>query len=143
MTDGLKPILCDLERPRLELRYFTGPAGLSPPSINDSTTSILSAAYCFQELKDAIVSESSESPNGFLVACFSDHPLVGMLREHTSKPVIGIFEASVMHAVAFGQPFAIVTTGRYWEQALPAGVNRGLWLCKYGRAFSSAWRAPE
>ncbi|OSC97343.1 hypothetical protein PYCCODRAFT_1440324 [Trametes coccinea BRFM310] len=138
MTDALKPILSDLEHPGLDLRYYTGPAGLSPPSINDSTTSILSAAYCFQELKgrDVVGEESKASaPDGYLVACFSDHPLVGMLRENTSKPVVGIFEASIMHAIGLGQPFGIVTTGRYWEQALPAGVKRIFGSADMGGAF--------
>ncbi|CDO75955.1 hypothetical protein BN946_scf184888.g5 [Trametes cinnabarina] len=141
MTDALKPILSDLEHPGLELDYFTGPAELSPPSINDSTTSILSAAHCFERLRTEIVRETS-SHDAYLVACFSDHPLVGMLREHTSKPVLGIFEASVMHAVALGQPFGIVTTGRHWEQALTAGVARIFGSADMGGMFAgveSTW----
>ncbi|KAI9067456.1 hypothetical protein FKP32DRAFT_1700792, partial [Trametes sanguinea] len=74
-------------------------------------------AYYFRNLSDAIISETSDNPDGYLVACFSDDPLVGMLREHASKPVIGIFKASVVDAVALGQPLGIVTTGRYYPEA--------------------------
>ncbi|KAI8978329.1 hypothetical protein BD414DRAFT_495210, partial [Trametes punicea] len=49
---------------------------------------------------------------------------MGMLREQTSRPAIGIFEASITQALALGQPFGIVTTGHYWEQAFAAGVKR-------------------
>ena len=123
MTEGLEPILADLIHPHLELRYLTGPKA-SPPSVNDLTTSILSAAHTFPSVLTVLHSEGPGIPDAVLVACFSDHPLVGMLKEHTDKPVVGIFEASIMHALALGQPFGVVTTGKYWEGALTEGVRR-------------------
>nr|VWP00379.1 Putative peptide synthase/polyketide synthase [Ganoderma boninense] len=125
MTEGLEPILADLLHPHLAVRYLTGPQA-SPPSVNDLTTSVLSAAHTLPSALAALSSEGAGLPglDAVLVACFSDHPLVGMLKEHTDKPVLGIFEASVMHALALGQPFGIVTTGKYWEEALTAGVER-------------------
>ena len=48
----------------------------------------------------------------FLVlAPVSDHPLVHVLREHTLKPVVGIMEAAVAHALFSGKRFGIVSTG--------------------------------
>ena len=125
MTESLKPILTDLVHPHITLRYLTGPIP-SPPSVDDLTTSILSAAHTFPVALAALQAEGADVPDvdAVLVACFSDHPLVGMLREHTDKPVIGIFEASILHALALGQPFGIVTTGKYWEGALTEGVKR-------------------
>lgn len=41
----------------------------------------------------------------------SDHPLTHMLREKTSKPVIGILESAIVQAMLVGQRFGIVTTG--------------------------------
>lgn len=128
MTKGLEPILADLVDAQLNLHYHTGPEQ-APPSVNDYTTSVLSAAHTFASLLPRLRSKQeqqrdSDGPNAYLVACFSDHPLVGMLREHTSKPVLGIFEASIMHALALGRPFGIVTTGKYWEVALTEGVKR-------------------
>ncbi|KAI0664007.1 Asp/Glu/hydantoin racemase [Cubamyces menziesii] len=124
MTGGLMSALSDLEHSGLVLKYFTGPSS-SPPSINDFTTSILSAARTFDMLYELVLTSADDDGyDAYLVACFSDHPLVGMLREHTHKPVLGIFEASIMQALALGDPFGIVTTGKYWEAALTAGVKR-------------------
>jgi Asp/Glu/hydantoin racemase len=68
--------------------------------------------------------------DGFLVACYSAHPLITMLREITDKPVIGIFEASVYHALSLlpgdgrlGDKFGIVTTGKAWEELLSQAVE--------------------
>ncbi|KAI0364240.1 hypothetical protein BV20DRAFT_872337 [Pilatotrama ljubarskyi] len=137
MTTALEPILADLQHPGLSLRYHTGPAGRSPPSVNDLATSILSAAHTYEALLPLIVVEESgrDEYDAYLVACFSDHPLVGMIRERTSKPVLGIFEASIMQALALGQPFGIVTTGQYWEAALTAGVKRIFGSEDMGGAF--------
>ncbi|EJF60737.1 hypothetical protein DICSQDRAFT_147718 [Dichomitus squalens LYAD-421 SS1] len=134
MTEGLQPILADLMHPQLVLQYLTGPEQ-SPPSVNDFTTSVISAAHTFPSLLPLLVPETPGAPDAYLVACFSDHPLVGMLREHTHKPVIGIFEASVTHALALGQPFGIVTTGKYWERALTDGVQRMFGSGNIGGAF--------
>ena len=123
MTEGLRPILSDLLHPTLTLDYHTGPE-TAPPSVNDLTTTVLSAAHTFAAMQPIIHPDIPLGYDGYLVACFSDHPLVGMLREHTTKPVLGILEASIMHALALGRPFGIVTTGKYWEGALTEGVRR-------------------
>ncbi|KAI0645126.1 Asp/Glu/hydantoin racemase [Trametes meyenii] len=137
MTAALKPILADLLYPGLSLQYHTGPADLAPPSVNDTTTSVLSASHTFETLLPVLSSGDGRrgEHDAYLVACFSDHPLVGMLREYTSKPVLGIFEASVMQALALGKPFGIVTTGQYWEAALTAGVQRIFGSVNMGGAF--------
>ncbi|EIW54339.1 uncharacterized protein TRAVEDRAFT_173547 [Trametes versicolor FP-101664 SS1] len=135
MTTALGPILEDLLHPGLLIHYHTGPSGRSPPSVDDSTTSVLSAAHTFEDLLPLITDKKGRTHDAYLVACFSDHPLVGMLREHTSKPVLGIFEASIMQALALGRPFGIVTTGKYWEGALTAGVQRVFGSADMGGAF--------
>lgn len=137
MTTALPPILEDLLHPGLLLHYHTGPSGRSPPSVDDSTTSVLSAAHTFEDLLPLITEnkDAGRTHDAYLVACFSDHPLVEMLREHTSKPVLGIFEASIMQALALGQPFGVVTTGKYWEGALTAGVQRIFGSANMGGAF--------
>ncbi|KAI9767748.1 MAG: hypothetical protein M1840_005429 [Geoglossum simile] len=65
--------------------------------------------------------------DGFLVACYSHHPLVRQLKSHTKKPVIGIFESSITLALHLlrreGEKFGIVTTGLVWESLLSVGVN--------------------
>ena len=68
--------------------------------------------------------------DGALVACYSAHPLVPQLRSAApSKPVAGIFEASVAAALlAAGaeERFGIVSTGVVWEEALTEAVRRFL-----------------
>ena len=134
MTAGLESILADLLHPSLVLDYHTGPAA-SPPSVNDLTTAVESATHTFSSLQAHLRGEEGREYDGYLVACYSDHPLVGMLREHTTKTVLGIFEASIMHALALGRPFGIVTTGKYWEGALTEGVRRMFGSQDLGGAF--------
>ncbi len=56
--------------------------------------------------------------DGFIIACYSDHPTVYALREITSKPVLGIAEASMYMACMLGQTFSVVTTNTEWEPLL-------------------------
>ena len=134
MTEALQPVLSDLLHPALIVGYQTGPEA-SPPSINDVTTAVASAAHTFASLREGQHINGAEDHDAFLVACFSDHPLVEMLREHTTKPVLGILEASIMHSLALGRPFGIVTTGKYWEKALTEGVRRIFGSADLGGAF--------
>lgn len=68
--------------------------------------------------------------DGFLVACYSKHPLVPRLKAHAAitasrKPVTGIFEASVAYSLQIIHPdesFGIVSTGKVWEQILSDAV---------------------
>lgn len=64
--------------------------------------------------------------DGFLVACYSHHPLVPLLKEESiikgaRKPVTGIFEASVgtsLQVIHPDEKFGIVSTGKVWEDIL-------------------------
>ncbi|KAA8895857.1 Asp/Glu/hydantoin racemase [Sphaerosporella brunnea] len=119
MTEALKPVVTRLLPPGFEATYFTGPAS-SPKSINDAATSTASAEACFPLLQPLV-----REHDGVLVACYSAHPLVAMLRRVAAPAgvvVVGIMEASVHHALALGDRFAIVTTGAAWEPLLARGV---------------------
>ena len=56
--------------------------------------------------------------DGFVIACYSDHPTVYALREITDKPVLGIAEASMLMACMLGHKFSVVTTNQEWEPLL-------------------------
>lgn len=64
--------------------------------------------------------------DAFLVACYSQHPLVPLLKEEPTikaghKPVTGIFEASVgasLQSIHPEERFGIVSTGKVWEDIL-------------------------
>ncbi|KAJ7107664.1 Asp/Glu/hydantoin racemase [Mycena crocata] len=105
VTDGLEEAL--RTPPQTNLAFYTGPPN-APPSINDLTGGTISAAACFADLQEKGLIEKYD---GFLVSCFSDHPLIHMLRETTTKPTIGILEAAIAHSLLCGQRFGIVATG--------------------------------
>jgi Asp/Glu/hydantoin racemase len=114
VTESLKDILDP--PPDVTYKFFTATDG--PAEVNSHTTEVSSAAVCFEALKDCL-----DQHDAFLVACFGEHPLIEMLREHTDKPVVGIFQASVLQSLAFGDgKFAIITTASRWQRALDDGV---------------------
>ncbi|KAK7452123.1 Protein dcg1 [Stygiomarasmius scandens] len=118
------------------------------PSINSPADANASATYCFPFLRSKI-----PEYDAFLVACYSEHPLVQMLVEEvqnqdrnagiasSKKFVIGIFEASVITSLGMlaqfpSSPssdedpasqcvpsFGIVSTGKIWEEALSSAVH--------------------
>ena len=136
MTDALKPIIRDLAYTDIDFEYFTAPespdATVTGPdgskisgiaSINSGEDSSRSALYCLPHLKPLV-----SKYDGFLVACYSAHPLVGMLKElirednerdgveststsdtRTRKYVTGIFEASVSTSLALVSSYGLTT----------------------------------
>jgi Asp/Glu/hydantoin racemase len=59
-----------------------------------------------------------EGYDGFLICCFSEHPLISTLSTHLEKmypgrdrPVIGMFHAGVSFALVTPGPFGILATG--------------------------------
>ncbi|KAJ5161650.1 hypothetical protein N7492_007042 [Penicillium capsulatum] len=153
MTEALKPILERLNYSDVCFKYFTAPndtvtvqGRVCKPiaSINSGEESAESALNCWSVLG------LLDQYDAFLVACYSAHPLVGVLRQHIwdaqktnpafgKKYVTGIFEASItaslslISAFDFVQPgqlqkkqvdeaFGIVTTGSAWKEELSKAV---------------------
>ncbi|PGH00014.1 tubulin gamma chain [Polytolypa hystricis UAMH7299] len=123
----------------VQFDFFTAPLGptVSPDgkeieglaSINNGEHSSLSALHCFPHLKPLL-----PKYDAFLVACYSAHPLVGMLKEQISvnranqadekaetqrkrQYVTGIFEASVSACLSLTSQFDLVP-GRGLEKAV-------------------------
>ncbi|KAK7064426.1 Asp/Glu/hydantoin racemase [Favolaschia claudopus] len=120
VTEGLKPVL--RAPPETSLTFYTAPKP-SPPSINNLTEGTLSAAICFQDITEKGLIEQYD---GFLVSCFSDHPLVAMIRGATRKPVTGIFQAAIVQALLCGQRFGIVGSGTGYKYERVAEVRNFL-----------------
>ncbi|OJJ80885.1 aspartate/glutamate racemase family protein [Aspergillus glaucus CBS 516.65] len=156
MTEALKPILESLRYSDIHFDYFTAPSTESVtldnrtihgiPSINSGEDSVASALHCRPFVEPLV-----PKYDGFLVACYSAHPLVGMLKEaiqkheetHPTGPrkyVTGIFEASIVTSLSLissfrmtGEPgfhkaqvpdtFGIVSTGSTWEAELSYAVK--------------------
>jgi Asp/Glu/hydantoin racemase len=134
MTDSLDQLISSLDH-RLpfsaEIRTYTAPSG--PPSINNENDAEVSAGIVLSDLETEL-----SQYDAFLVACYSVHPLVGMLRERLAshQHVTGIFEASMSTALSLlplgfretRSKFGIVSTGTHWENALSEGVKMFLGL---------------
>ncbi|KAJ3767070.1 Asp/Glu/hydantoin racemase [Lentinula raphanica] len=117
VTDGLEEVLTP--PPQTELTFYTAPKN-APPSINDMVTANLTATACFLDIQEKKLLDRYD---GFLVCCFSDHPLTYMLRETTVKPTIGIFEAAITQALLLGKRFGIVTTGTGYNTDIHKGIQ--------------------
>ncbi|KAL1798010.1 hypothetical protein ACET3X_004616 [Alternaria dauci] len=102
MTNGLKPLVEMLGYKDTAYTYFTAPSG--PKSINNEDDARESVQHCLPALRNEI-----DKHDGFLVACYSQHPLVPLLKEEPGvktarKPVTGIFEASVAASLQLVHP---------------------------------------
>ncbi|KAF2762673.1 hypothetical protein EJ05DRAFT_471643 [Pseudovirgaria hyperparasitica] len=123
MTTALVPLVKQLQFEDTHYGYFTAPSG--PKSINNEDDAAESAKHCEPALIPLL-----DRYDSFLVACYSQHPLVHILKKHiaasdTSQPVTGIFEASVglaLQIIAPSEKFGIVSTGKAWEDILTEAV---------------------
>jgi Asp/Glu/hydantoin racemase len=113
MTEALRPVVEDLSLPGAKYTYFTCPSTATVPginSINSPDDSKESAKLCLPHLKPLLPDHDA-----FLVACYSEHPLVGQLKHECEvlrrkqptsgsstarKYVTGIFEASVVTSLS-------------------------------------------
>jgi Asp/Glu/hydantoin racemase len=81
-----------------------------------------SASHCIP-----LLLEIADDFDGFLGACYADHPVVRLLQSYVgNKPVVGIFDASVdaaLQLVGSDSKFGIITTGLPYEFLLAEGVK--------------------
>lgn len=118
MTENLAHLYSGL--PNISLEFIDGSdVPGCPPAIENQTHSVQSAAL----LLPKILGRIAESPvDGILICCFSDHPLVPILRENTDVPIMGIFQASLQAAAMMERKFGIVTTAMAWQPILTSSV---------------------
>jgi len=127
MTETIKSAVDRYTGPDTINTYWTCPEGNGPPVLTSQEDIDKSTEACLQAL-----TAISHHFDGFLLACYAYHPLVTALQAQVGreKPVVGIFEASVAAAVEDlqRQPppkrFAILTTGKAYEEQLEQGVVR-------------------
>lgn len=85
---------------------LTSPAP-APTAVEGNVDNIMSAAAAMR----AVVPIAHQY-DAFLVACYSDHALIRMLREEFDQPTIGIMEASLFAARTLGNRFGLIATSR-------------------------------
>ncbi|KAF4120833.1 Asp/Glu/Hydantoin racemase [Geosmithia morbida] len=107
MTDGCLRSVQGSLPPNVTVYGFTGPE-TSPSAIEGRVDWVLSASDCFRGLSRLL--GSSHDFDAFLVACFSAHPLIDMLREEYAQPTIGIMEAALYASRMCGDRLGILTT---------------------------------
>lgn len=88
----------------------------------------MSTQHCIADLSS---NGALDAHQGFLVSCYSQHPLVPALRrvlverKKRDVAVTGIFEASVaacLQSIDIDEKFGIVSTGKQWEGILDDAV---------------------
>ncbi|KAI9710952.1 MAG: hypothetical protein M1820_002389 [Bogoriella megaspora] len=102
--ESVKPIL----PPYVKVTGFTAPRP-APSAIEGASDSVISTSVSLSALRPTLRANEHQA---YLVACFSAHPLIPVLREETERPVIGIMEAALYTARMLGSRFGIVATGR-------------------------------
>lgn len=106
----------------VQLFFYTGPSD-SPKEITP-TTSLQSEKAVLEDFKVNI--EDRLNYDGYLVCCYSDHPLVYSLGKLTKKPVMGIMQATLLFALL--QPTTkttrlfILTSTSEWELVLDQSI---------------------
>jgi allantoin racemase len=116
-TDRIREAAQQLVRPDVSVTVRSPASG--PRSIESVYDELLSAPGTL-----ALALADIDDYDGVVIACYSDHPAVHALREVTSKPVMGIAEASMYAACMVAGRFSVVTTNDAWEPLLWAAVRR-------------------
>jgi allantoin racemase len=96
---------------------------ISPKSGPKSIEGIYDEALSVQGTIEAFI-DHEKGFDGCVVACYSDPLAVYALREITTKPVLGIAEASIHLACLLGNKFSIVTTNERWGPLLHEAVRK-------------------
>lgn len=107
MTNSCLTTLAPFLPQDVQITPFTAPAQDAPTAIESTADSILASAACFRAI---LPLQKEHSFSAILVACYSDIPLIKMLREELTIPVIGIMEASLLYARTLGGRFGIIAT---------------------------------
>lgn len=103
----------------VELFFYTGPPD-SPKEITP-TTSLQSEKAVLEDFKVNI--NDRLDYDGYLVCCYSDHPLVHTLGKLTQKPVMGIMQATLLFALLQPTKLFILTSTSEWELVLDQSIT--------------------
>jgi allantoin racemase len=94
-----------------------------PRSIESVYDELLSCGPCLETL----IANRAEF-DGFIIACYSNHPVIHAAREMLSQPVIGIMEASLYLACVVGHTFSVISSGdraisMFWDAVKAFGIE--------------------
>lgn len=119
VTGNLKNIL--LAPPQIEFEFYTAPS-LAPKEISGTETSIQSEKIVIEDLSKR---EDLNSYDGFLICCYSDHPLIYSLAKFTDKPILGIMQATLLYSLLNPsiRKLFILTSFSEWGPLLDKGIE--------------------
>ncbi|KAI5970392.1 DCG1 [Candida margitis] len=104
----------------VNLDTYTAPDS-SPREITGIETSKQSETVVLEDIKNRRIAEEYD---GFIVCCYSDHPLIKSLAALSNKPVMGIMQATLLYALSNPniQKSFILTSTSGWEPLLDQGI---------------------
>ncbi|KAI3405628.2 DCG1 [Candida oxycetoniae] len=121
VTDNLQKVLSFVSTNDAFLSFYTAPI-TAPKEITNEQTSLESEAVVLADFKKR--QEFFSKFDGFMVCCYSNHPLIKSLTELTGKPVLGIMQATLIYALSnpkVSKSF-ILTSTREWEPLLDQSI---------------------
>lgn len=94
-----------------------------PRSIESVYDELLSCGPCLEVL----IARRAEF-DGFIIACYGNHPVIHAAREMLSQPVLGIMEASLYLACVVGHTFSVISSGDraitlFWDAIKAFGIE--------------------
>ncbi|KAI5953482.1 DCG1 [Candida jiufengensis] len=119
VTNNLKGILRSPEN--VNLSFYTAPSN-APKEITGEKTSKESEIIVLKDIKDKNIANDYD---GFMVCCYSDHPLVRSLSELSKKPVMGIMQATLLYTLSnpnVTRSFILTSTSE-WESILDKAIT--------------------
>lgn len=117
MTHACLEMVKSTLTPDVTVTGFTAPKP-APSAIEGGFDDVMSAAAAAR----AIIPIAHQH-DAFLVACYSNHALIKVLREELSQPVVGIMEASLFAARTLGGRFGVIATSRRSRYTLEESVK--------------------
>lgn len=120
VTSNLRKIL--VPPPGIDLEFYTAPSS-APKEIDGAESLELSEK---ETLPDILAKNLHHTHDGFLVCCYSDHPLVHSLAENTTKPVLGIMQATLLYSYANARigKLLVLTSTSGWNDLLDDAITR-------------------
>ncbi|CAK9437989.1 uncharacterized protein LODBEIA_P23610 [Lodderomyces beijingensis] len=118
VTTNLKQVVTAPEG--AELVFYTAPSA-APKEITGEQTSLESTRIVMADIKERKLDTQHD---GFMVCCYSDHPLIQQLSQLTKKPVVGIMQATLIYALSspFVKKSFVLTSTSAWEPLLDKGI---------------------
>lgn len=103
------------------LHFYTAPAA-APKEIDGHESLIVSEQVA---LPDILQKGLHTQHDGFLVCCYSDHPLVHSLAAQTDKPVMGIMQATLLYSYANARlhKLFVLTSTSGWIATLDQAIT--------------------